>query len=80
MVFCAPSVEASGETLLLNPEVMAAIKGDVPPMELTSRSIHGYMTAKFAERLGAQITLRDSDGTRAVFVVLPPQRPAGPTG
>jgi histidine phosphotransferase ChpT len=71
------NVDATGDTVLLNPEVMAAIQGDVPPMELTSRSIHGYMTAKFAERLGARIGLRDSDGTRAEFVVLPTQRPAG---
>ncbi|HUK10506.1 MAG TPA: histidine phosphotransferase family protein [Stellaceae bacterium] len=69
------AVEAAGEAILLHPEVMEAISRDVPPMELTSRSIHGYMTAKFADRLGARIALRDSDGTRAAFVVLPFQRP-----
>lgn len=65
------AVEASGETVLLNPEVMAALKGDVAPDELTSRSIHGYVTAKFAERLGAVAALRENSGARVVFAVKP---------
>lgn len=63
------AVEAAGDTVLLNPEVMAALKGDVLPEELTSRSIHGYVTVKFAERLGAPGVLQESDGSRAVFTV-----------
>lgn len=65
------TVEAVGETILVNPEVMTALKGDLPPAELTSRSIHGYMTAKFAERLSANVTLREADGARAVFAAGP---------
>jgi len=64
------SVEAAGETILLNPEVMAALKGDVLPDALTSRSIQGYVTAKFAERLGAAAVLRENDSGRAVFTVI----------
>jgi histidine phosphotransferase ChpT len=65
------TVEAVGETILVNPEVMTALKGDLPPAELTSRSIHGYMTAKFAERLSANVALREADGARAVFAAGP---------
>jgi histidine phosphotransferase ChpT len=65
------TVEAVGETILVNPEVMTALKGDLPPEELTSRSIHGYMTAKFAERLNANVALREADGARAIFAAGP---------
>ena len=62
------AVEAAGETVLINPDAVAALGGTVPVADLTSRTIHGYVTAKFAEQLGASAWLKESDGVRAVFV------------
>jgi len=66
----APGViaESAGETVLINPDAIAALGGAVPVADLTSRTIHGYVTAKFAEQLGASTWLEESSATRALFV------------
>jgi len=61
-------IEASGETVLVNRDVMAALAGTAKASELTSRTIHGHVTAKFAEQLGAFATLSESGPNRALFV------------
>jgi histidine phosphotransferase ChpT len=60
-------VEASGETVLVNRDVMAALAGNTQTSELTSRTIHGYVTAKFAEALGAVAGLSESGPSRALL-------------
>jgi histidine phosphotransferase ChpT len=61
-------VEASGESVLVNRDVVAALAGTAKASELTSRTIHGHVTAKFAEQLGAIAALRQSGPSRALFV------------
>lgn len=61
------AVEAIGDPVLVNPDMVAALSGSVPPSELTSRTIHGYVTAKFAEQLGGSCGLRESGPGRVVF-------------
>lgn len=60
-------VEASGESVLVNRDVVAALAGSVSSGELTSRTIHGHVTAKFAEQLGAIAALAESGPSRALF-------------
>ena len=62
------TVESAGETVLINPDAIAALGGTVPVADLTSRTIHGYVTAKFAEQLGASTWLKESSTARALFV------------
>jgi hypothetical protein len=62
------AVEASGDTVLINRDVVAALASPVEPSELSSRTIHGYVTARFAERLGALAELKESEPNRALFV------------
>lgn len=62
------AVEASGEPVLLNRDVVSALAGSVPASELTSRTIYGYVTAQFAENVGAQVALAEGGPTRALFV------------
>jgi histidine phosphotransferase ChpT len=62
------TVESSGETVLINPDGVAALTGTVPVADLTSRTIQGFVTAKFAEQLGAATWLKDSGTGRALFV------------
>jgi hypothetical protein len=47
---------------------VAALTGTVPVADLTSRTIQGYVTAKFAEQLGAATWLKDGGTGRALFV------------
>jgi len=61
-------VEASGEMVLVNRDAVAALAGTVTATELTSRTIHGHVTAKFAEQMGAAAALRESGPSRALFV------------
>jgi histidine phosphotransferase ChpT len=61
-------IEASGESVLVNRDVAAALAGTANPAELNSRTIHGYVTAKFAEQLGALASLGESGPSRALFV------------
>ena len=63
-------VEALGDSVLVNREVMAALAGGATAAELTSRTIHGHVTAKFAEQLGASAALSESGPSRALFVAL----------
>ena len=60
-------VEASGENVLVNRDVVAALAGTAKAAELTSRTIHGHVTAKFAEQLGASAALSASEPNRALF-------------
>ncbi|HTZ81247.1 MAG TPA: histidine phosphotransferase family protein [Stellaceae bacterium] len=61
------AVEALGDTVLVNQDMVAALSGAVSPADLTSRTIHGYVTAKFAEQLGGICGLGESGPGRAVF-------------
>lgn len=61
-------IEASGDSVLVNRDVMAALEGNASATELNSRTIHGYVTAKFAEQLGAIAALSESGPRRALFV------------
>ena len=54
--------------MLVNRDVMAALAGTAKASELTSRTIHGHVTAKFAEQLGASAALSESGPNRALFV------------
>jgi len=65
------AVEALGETVMVNPEVISALSGKVSPSELTSRTIHGYVTAKFTEQLGGSAGLGASTAVRALLVAGP---------
>jgi len=51
--------------------MVAALSGSVPANELTSRTIHGYVTAKFAEQLGGFVGLKESGPGRAIYVAQP---------
>jgi len=62
------AVESSGEAVLVNPDIVAALSGSMPPADLTSRTIHGYVTTQFALRLGAHAMLKESGPNRALFV------------
>jgi len=62
------TIESTGESVLINPEAVAALGGTVPVAELSSRTVHGYVTAKFAEQLGASTWLKESTTARALFV------------
>ena len=61
-------VEASGESVLVNRDVVTALAGRTSAVELNSRTIHGHITAKFAEQLGAAAALAESGPSRALFV------------
>lgn len=65
------AIEALGDPVLVNPDMIAALSGSVPSADLTSRTIHGYVTAKFAEQLGGFSGLKESGPGRAVFVAQP---------
>jgi histidine phosphotransferase ChpT len=60
-------VEAAGENVLVNRDVAAALAGTATVPELTSRTIHGHVTAKFAEQLGAVAAVSESGPGRALF-------------
>ncbi|HEV3175632.1 MAG TPA: histidine phosphotransferase family protein [Stellaceae bacterium] len=61
-------VEAAGESVLVNRDVVAALAGTAKAAELNSRTIHGHVTAKFAEQLKATAALFESGPGRALFV------------
>lgn len=61
-------IEASGDSVLINRDVAAALAGQANATELNSRTIHGYVTAKFAEQLGAIAALAESGPSRALFM------------
>jgi histidine phosphotransferase ChpT len=59
---------AEGESVNLTPEMKAALDAKASVAALTARTIHGYFTARYAELLGAKLSLTDSS-KRAVFKV-----------
>jgi len=61
------AIEALGDPILVNQDMVAALAGTVSPADLTSRTIHGYVTAKFAEQMGATAGLKESGPGKAVF-------------
>jgi histidine phosphotransferase ChpT len=61
-------IEALGDPVLINPDMVAALTGTVSAADLTSRTIHGYVTAKFAEQLSGFSALKESGPGRALFV------------
>jgi histidine phosphotransferase ChpT len=60
-------VEAAGETLNVTPELRSAIAADVAVDDLTSRTVHGYFTARLAEGMGASLAVDKVTATEAVF-------------
>ncbi len=60
--------DASGESVNLTPELKAALNAGASVDALTARTIHGYFTARYAEQLGAKLTLAEGP-KRAVFKV-----------
>lgn len=65
------AVEAAGEIAQVNPEIVAALTGTATPAELTSRTVHAYVTAKFAEAAGARLVLSDVMAGRVAFLAAP---------
>jgi len=60
--------DASGESVNLTPEAKAALDAGAGVDALTARTIHGYFTARYAENLGAKLTLAEGP-KRAVFKI-----------
>jgi len=60
-------IEASGEAVLLNRDVVAALAGNAKTSELTSRTIHAHVTAQFAEQLAASAGVSAGGPNRALF-------------
>jgi histidine phosphotransferase ChpT len=60
-------VAGEGEAVNLSPELRAALEPGMPVDQLTSRSVHGYFTARLAALLGARLALGDAGPKRAVF-------------
>ncbi len=58
--------DASGESVNVTPELKAALDAKASVAALTARTIHGYFTARCAERLGAKLSLAESP-KRAIF-------------
>ena len=54
-----PGVEVmgSGEPVLLNPEVTAALLPGAPISDLSSRTVQAYFAARLADRIGADLSL-----------------------
>ena len=59
---------AEGESVNLTPEMKAALAPAAGVADLTARTIHGYFTARYAEQLGAKLSLAEAH-KRAVFKV-----------
>jgi len=59
---------AAGETVNLTPEMKAMLAADADVAALTARTVHAYFTARFAECVGAKLTLAEAD-KRATFAV-----------
>jgi histidine phosphotransferase ChpT len=69
----APRVEVlgAGEVINLNEEGRAALGLKANLVDLTSRTVHGYFTARLAETLGAALTLVDQAPDRLGFIAAP---------
>lgn len=55
------SAMAAGESVNLTPELKAAVAPAVYVATLTARTIHAYFTARYAEQIGATLTLSEAD-------------------
>jgi len=55
------SATAAGESMNLTPELKAALAPAVDVTSLTARTIHAYFTARYAEHVGATLTLSETD-------------------
>jgi len=55
------SAMASGESVNLTPELKAAVAPAVDVATLTARTIHAYFTARYAEQVGATLTLSEAE-------------------
>lgn len=64
-------VFGSGEVINLNEEGRAALALKVTLADLTSRTVHGYFTARLAETLGAALSLVDQAPDRLGFIAAP---------
>ena len=64
------SIEAAaeGESVNLTPEMKAALAAGACVASLTARTIHGYFTARYAEQLGAKLSLAEAP-KRATFKI-----------
>ncbi|MDE2227918.1 MAG: hypothetical protein KGL11_02610 [Alphaproteobacteria bacterium] len=58
----------ASETVNLTPEMKAALAPAAEVATLTARTVHAYFTARYAERVGARLTLTEAD-KRATFTV-----------
>lgn len=60
-------VAAEGESVNLTPEMRAALDPAAPVDQLSSRTIHAYVTARLAGMLGASLALVEAGPKRALF-------------
>ncbi|HXM84882.1 MAG TPA: histidine phosphotransferase family protein, partial [Stellaceae bacterium] len=59
---------AESESVNLTAEMKAALAAGAGAADLTARTIHGYFTARYAENLGARLTLAEAP-KRATFKI-----------
>jgi hypothetical protein len=60
-------VIAEGESIIVAPEVSAALEVTAPVDQLTSRTIHAHFTARIAAELGAALTFVEVEPKRALL-------------
>lgn len=65
-------VSAIGRDAGLGEDLLAAIAPDASPDDLTARTVHGYYTARLAERLGTEILIDDGRSDECRLSVLVP--------
>ncbi|MBP2290352.1 histidine phosphotransferase family protein [Azospirillum rugosum] len=63
------TITATGRPGALKPEAEAALNGSVAPADLTPRTIHAYMTGRFAEDDGYRVAATPSGPETLVFTV-----------
>jgi histidine phosphotransferase ChpT len=65
-------VSAIGRDAGLGDDLLAAIAPDVSPDKLTARTVHGYYSARLAERLGTQIRIDNGQPDQCRLSVVVP--------
>jgi histidine phosphotransferase ChpT len=65
-------VEAAGEAVNVTPELRTAIAAAAAVDDLTSRTVHGYFTARLAQSTGANLTIESVTATQALFCATVP--------
>jgi len=65
-------VSASGEAVNVTKEGRAALTLEVGVDELTSRTVHGYFTARLAEALGAALSLAELETNQVRLIAAAP--------